>query len=582
MGREKKIKIDWISNSLEGDFISLTNYVEKNSLLIRSEYINIIDSLECLKKSNKLIKSYYKCLDDYDLLDMSLLSEKSFYKSPEINDVIKLIGLDKLISKLNPETVVLKNLPKKVKKTINEYCVNKKIKFFTISNREDNKKKKFYKYLPYPIQAILWFLLKYFDFLRSDNKKLKSIYTNKNSLFAIGYFTHIDIDRLYRGEFYSGMWGRFTEACKLKNLKINFLHHYIPNKHTVSQAIGNSQLNILNKSNFNSHSFISNHSSHKIFFKIFKIYLSKILFQKNQKKIIYDHFRNLSNFNLIQIIEESIESSLRGIVLMENLYYIVHFDEIFKNLENQKLGFYLMENQSWEFALVNAWKKYLHGRLYAIQHSTVSFWDLRYNNPFLNKKFKPDKFLVNGDAAMQHFMDFNYPSNDTYLIEAIRYLKLELNNTNPSGDNKLVFGDIISNNTNKMLSLVKPIAKNDIINNWYFKSHPANEIKVDFKNDGLIETNDSIYKLFKKSKTVICPSSSGVALEAYLAGLKVIVFNQPGEINTSPLFKIEGVCFVSNTSQIEDALNKKNNFKKKLNFFDLDSKLGKLNQLLYL
>ncbi len=141
MGREKKIKIDWISNSLEGDFISLTNYVEKNSLLIRSEYLNIIDSLECLKKSNKLIKSYYKCLDDYDLLDMSLLSEKSFYKSPEINDVIKLIGLDKLIFKLNPETVVLKNLPKKVKKTISEYCVDKKIKFFTISNREDNKKK---------------------------------------------------------------------------------------------------------------------------------------------------------------------------------------------------------------------------------------------------------------------------------------------------------------------------------------------------------------------------------------------------------------------------------------------------------
>jgi surface carbohydrate biosynthesis protein (TIGR04326 family) len=236
-----------------------------------------------------------------------------------------------------------------------------------------------------------------------------------------------------------------------------------------------------------------------------------------------------------------------------------------------------MENQSWEFALVNAWKRHNHGSLIAIQHSTVSFWDLRYDNPFTERLYKPDKFMLNGEAARKHFKDFNYPSDKVYMTEAIRYMSLDKSMNSKKNSINLILGDIITANTNNMLDAIKPISIDTSKSKWAFKPHPANQIKTNHIEDGIINVDDSIYNLFKKSKVVICPSSSGAAIEAFVSGLKVIVFVEPGGINTSPLRGFENVFFVSNTSGIIKALSEDIKSNTKECFFNLDKKMKKLN-----
>jgi len=63
---------------------------------------------------------------------------------------------------------------------------------------------------------------------------------------------------------------------------------------------------------------------------------------------------------------------------MSNVLLVELFDAALRDLPHQRTGLYLCENQAWERALVHAWRKHAHGRLIAVGHSTVRFWDLRY------------------------------------------------------------------------------------------------------------------------------------------------------------------------------------------------------------
>jgi surface carbohydrate biosynthesis protein (TIGR04326 family) len=577
MGRQRDLKIDWINQSDKDDVISLISYVEINGRKIRNIYLTLISSLKEVKVNNNSLNDIYTCLGEYNLFEMSLINEKSFYKTPEINDIIKLIGFRELFKELKPKSVSISNAPAKINEIINEFCLSRKTSFKSINQSSEKSKRKIYKYLPSYFQAFMWILLKYFDFVRCLKIINRANYESSNTVYAIGYFTHINKKMINSGKFYSGMWGSFPDFCYQKNLKIKFLHHFIPNKVTPNQYRGHEQINFLNKHSEHKHSFVSNHSSTRIFIKTLKIFISKAFFSNRIKKSIINKINYESNLNLYSILKESIKSSTSGISLMENIYYCVHFDSLFKKLKHQNLGFYLMENQSWEFALINAWKKNNHGNLIAIQHSTVSFWDLRYHNPFIDRLYSPDKFMVNGLASKEHFIDFNYPTNKVLMIEAIRYMSLNKNLETKEQSINLILGDIITISTQRMLDSIKPISSDSLKSKWVFKPHPANQIKTNKVKDGILSVDDSIYSLFQKTDLIICPSSSGVAIEAYVSGKKVIVFIEPGGINTSPLRGFDNVFFVSDTKGILEALNQDINPVINYNFFNLDKRMKRLN-----
>ena len=113
-----------------------------------------------------------------------------------------------------------------------------------------------------------------------------------------------------------------------------------------------------------------------------------------------------------------------------------------------------------------------------------------------------------------------------------------------------------------------------------FKAHPA--LNLNFKDispDIKIVKKD-VRLLFPYYDTIICPSSSGVAAEAYALGLKVIVFIKPGEINTSPLKKYEHVHFASNSSDISNALSIKDEINKHSSFLEFKTDKSKFLELI--
>ena len=91
------IIINWNDFNLEKNQISLTEFVENNSIKIRKTYINLINLLGEKKINNISLIELLKLDNNYSIWWMSLLYEKNFYKSPQVLNSLKVIALQYLI-----------------------------------------------------------------------------------------------------------------------------------------------------------------------------------------------------------------------------------------------------------------------------------------------------------------------------------------------------------------------------------------------------------------------------------------------------------------------------------------------------
>ena len=114
--------------------------------------------------------------------------------------------------------------------------------------------------------------------------------------------------------------------------------------------------------------------------------------------------------------------------------------------------------------------------------------------------------------------------------------------------------------------------------NFIFKSHPACIISPgDLKNFQIVDKNLS--ELLSNFDTVICPASSGSSVEAYILGLKTILYIE-NEVNTSPLYKNSEVYNFSDKNKLLTCLNKPQRKNTSNSFFYLDKDYNLWNQLL--
>ena len=271
------------------------------------------------------------------------------------------------------------------------------------------------------------------------------------------------------------------------------------------------------------------------------------------------------------------------------------------SLPNQNIGLYLCENQGWERALIYFWKKYGHGNLIAVQHSTVRYWDLRYfDDPrgSISKNILaqplPDKIAINGAAAWKMYENANQLMNKMIKVEALRYLHLGKFNPSVNHSNKkdiygmkkiLILGDINKNTTNSMLELLNSISL-FLSDGWdlIMKPHPANQIKLgDYPNINITITDKPLEQLLPNFEISIASIFTSASLEVFLAGLNVITVLDDNDFNFSSLRGIQGVPFVSTAGELEMALIEclANPFVKNTDdFFWTDSELPRWKDLL--
>ena len=507
-----------------------------------------------------------------------------------IKDCLKLFALEEIIIKAKPSEIILFSSDFVVAKAINELTKNLGITFIfkkTPISRENRNNfrsifKQIYFKIPYFLQAPIY-LLNYICMLwpLKQTKKIK-YFSGENNIIFFSYLFHLNFKKAKNGKFESSQWGPITELLKKHSIKSNWIHHYIPS-HVIPYAkTGKNFINTLNlNSNENGvHQFLLQYLNLKIIIKVILNYIKLLFKLSTVKKFKYLFNYNESNINFWPLLKKDFINSIIGPKSIENLLWIELYDFAFKSLPHQEKGFYLQENQPWEKALITSWRNHKHGKLIGLNNGFVRFWDLRFFDNYKavlseEKKKMPisDYIILTDPQSWQSYLDFGYPESKLIKAETVRYFDIctaaslkkpnfinkddkELNNNNKL--KAIILGDIVFDTTHNMIKTIEKVSnKNNFF--WTLKPHPACPINIGvYRNIKLNITDEVLKDIIAKFDIAIAPAATLSILEAYLNNINAIIFLGSEELNLSPLKGFSDIKFVSDSEEMNLALESKN------------------------
>lgn len=591
----------WSGYAQDSRKLSLFRYIENYSDEIKDKYLEFIHDLGEFRYQGKKIRKHFEVENDFSLWWMSLISEKSPWKSPSILDCIKLIAIEKIVKEQSPRKLIFAVSNKNAAKVLKSFCKKKNIDFEWTPNK---KKYPNYIYFNDTVQkfctCIYGFIYLFYYFVSRSGLKLSKSnlnYNNEDSIFFSSYFYNLDLHKAKEGTYYSRQWGGLPQYLNAKGYKTVHLENFVKSPAIDKVSSAKYLINLFNKENNRKyHVFLDQFLTIKSFFYINLKYMRIINSGISHAKLKAAFNLKKSEMNLWPLMRDDWFSSFCGKTTVSNLIWLRLFNEHLKKMAPQKLGFYLCEGMGWERALIHAWKKNGHGALIAVPHSTVRYWDLRY---FQDKRITafpskflfpvPDYYAVNGHHAYNAFLENKCPDNMLLKSEALRYQFL--NNT-PAENKKnikniidskmLILGDVSESETDLMLKELELfISNNDVKLNLAIKPHPACEILVSKYPllDLSIEQNP-LEDCLKDYDLIFSSNSTSASLDCYLMSKKVIIFLNKMNLNFSPLRGAKEVDFISDHNDIFAAFRSFKNESVENNYFWIDKDLNKWKKII--
>jgi surface carbohydrate biosynthesis protein (TIGR04326 family) len=579
---------------------SIFAYIENNAERLRSKYLAWIYDLGEWNLGNRRLIDHLAFEDGMSFWWMTPFVEKSYHKFP-IADALRLLAIEEIIKKEKPEKIKLVTAKRWLHQTIKNLCASQQIKYQWEKIPSETKalsREKIYNSLPQPCQALFALVRQWrvaSPFRKSDRAGWFD--SDENALFICGYFANLQQKKADGGHFQSYYWGGLTNLIRQLGVKGNWLHHNSAFPSSVAlNWVGNFNKNEREDS---FHGFLNAYLSKSLVFRVLRKWVKLSLVSLGLRKIKSAFIPQGTCVSLWPLLQKCWKSSLRGSFAVDGLLSMELFDAALGDIPRQKKGIYLCENNRWERALNYAWRKHDHGELIAVPHSTVRFWDLRYfadprtyQSDALGLKVEPDRVALNGRAAQKAYFEANYPETRTAECEALRYEHLhEAENHSRSkikneATKVLLLGDFLYLNTIRLLRLIDeavPQLGSSYV--YTFKPHPVCVLtsKDVFKFSFETETRP-LSEIVSRFDLVVSSNSTSAGVDAFFAGLPVVVMLDDQELNYSPLRDQPGVKFVSTAQDTIDAFQAVNlGSSAKQNpdgFFFLDPSMSKWRELL--
>jgi surface carbohydrate biosynthesis protein (TIGR04326 family) len=584
---------------------SLLKYVEENSDRLRKEYLKWIADIGEFRINGKTVIQNLEFKEGESFWWLSALVEKSIYKSP-FSDAIRLLAFNEIILQKKCKALQYIGHSKVLCLSLRDLSAKHGMVFdFKPSGISPFSLNHAFKLIPWRIKAILFFT----NYVRKRwvfRKSTRSPFLNnrEKSVFFCGFFFNISEVDANSGRHKSPFWGKLPKFLSDKGLRANWLNIYLDYKGGPSAK---TALNWIEKFNDSPntegcHAFIHRQLS---FAGIMRVLVAWFRLQWKARTVlgkIKVAFRPEGySLTLWYLLSDNLYNSFLGPVSISSLIWYELFDQEMAKMPKQSIGFYINENQNWEKALLHAWRKHGHGRIIAVPHATVRYWDLRYfNDPRTFSKSsthpvpKPDLYALNGNAARDAFLNGGYPRDIIVECEALRYEYMggfsELRR-NPKEKTSepvkiLLLGDYLEEATSDLLQLaMDSLTHLDAPAGFSIKPHPNFPVNPrDYSNLILNVVNGSFEELLPKFDVVFASNLTSASVDAYLAGIPVIVINAKNDLNFSPLRGYEDVAFVSTGGQLSDAIKDvrvaPRCIAKHTKYFYLDANLPRWKQIL--
>ena len=402
------------------------------------------------------------------------------------------------------------------------------------------------------------------------------------------------------GQFYSRQWEVLPELLRSMGKLMNWAHGFILSMTVPDTRTGIRWLESFNRNSQEQgfHVFLDTFINLRLILKSFWDWtrIQFIYLQFSRK--IECQLECLQYGWLWPVFKKDWRDSMTGVIAMNNILLIHLFDRLLSTVPHQEQGFYLCENQGWERAFLQAWRKHSHGRIIGVAHSTIRYWDLRYYDATLATLIsdlpRPDALAVSGPKNWLNLEKAGHPMERCIQVEGLRYLYLnELSKNSEKRVNQLdrkrrllLLGDIQRGTTHRMLKELERVnAKLNILYEVWIKPHPHNQIELGkYPNLKAIRKDISLKELLPMIDVTLASVFTSAALDAFCSGVPVINYLDPYDFNFSNLRGTEGVKFVSTAEELLQALERIESGKLKTgkpeDFFWLDPELPKWKALL--
>lgn len=535
--------------------ISLVDYIDKNSIILRQKLLNFFDKI---KTDNLSLLNNFYIENDFNYWFLTNFSEKNLYKKNHFFKILKSLVVldmsddiifDEIIININDKDVI--NILKNKFKNKN-FILDKGIK------NEINKN------FIFEITSILKAIIFIFTKIFYSRKKTK--YDQNRNLF-VSFSAYINLNFLKKKKFTSLFWGNINNISKC-----NFLHLFIENEKI--KTFNNFKKKIFQIKNDNEiHDFLDSYINLKNIFKIIiKSLKIKFFFFLSKKKFIVEY----KNLNIVRLIYYDLNQSFLYFNILKKIYYFYLFESFFKQNKFCANCFFIYENQPWEKSLIHHWKKNNSSlnKIFGVVSTSVRFWDIRYSLPSLS----PNKILANGESSYSMLRDFGHKQENLDMVESLRYAKNSLQKNDNKNYNILILGDYSKSSNSNLIKIINS-AKLSNKSIYFLKEHPLRSINC--KEINLRIKKTSLSNMF--FKIVITTNTTAAAIDHYLRGSQIITVLDDNNFNLSPLKNKKSVKFVRNGEELKDYITTydKNNKNYDIdNFYLINSDLSRWNKYL--
>jgi surface carbohydrate biosynthesis protein (TIGR04326 family) len=564
----------WRSSAEEEAAISVPSYLEQHAYRIRNRYVAFIHDLGEMPLGNCTVSQYLEDGQGNNFWWMGLIAEKSPFKSPEIYQALRLIALEDLLNEKSVKSLVLHTDNGVLVKAIRALCHKMRIAFTfhlisatgsrgicALSKVQD---------LPQLLQMPMALLSHLGRRWPLRNNKPLNWHRADNAVLFCSYFAHLDLASANNGEFYSRQWGKLPKLLTQNSLRLNWLQNYWPGDAAVD---ANAAVALARKFNAASeaqgvHGFVDAYLSAKVVFRALRSWLFVCGRAWRLRNLYVKLQSSQLPVYLWPVLRSAWNSSTFGRVSIANCLAIHLFDAALRDIPRQKHGYYLFENQAWEKAFLNAWRKHGHGHITGVVHATVPFWHLYYvEDPRTLKTGllpMPDFIAVNGEVARKALLSQGHSADKLVSVEALRYLELaqgitatvRSENRLLNGLRVLIVGDMEVHSLHDLLCVVKQASQvlpKDFL--FTFKPHPAYMLdpKSALGLDIPVVSGD-LALLLDAYDCVIAGNSTSASVDALLAGKQVMIASVGKYLNLSPLRGWDGVSFFETSPQLVSLL----------------------------
>ena len=552
---QKKTNIINWNRSYKKNSKSIVTYIENNDKYFQKKYLDLIYKLKKSYFFKKSLNKNYIVHNNFSLWEMSLFEEKSVYKTPEINDLIKILALKKIIKIKKIKKIIIYSDNKKLKSDILSLVDNVEVKINYIK-RKNNKENNFLR------NNLLYFIFYLIKFFIKRFKAFSPVYElKKNGILVFDYFAYFNKSKALKGKFDSSYWKNLLPLIKKNKINLNFVHITLDEKNFSL----NKKLDIienLNKSKKVSHNILDTQIDFNIFFNVLNIFL------KNYVKYIFFKIKYRNHYIFKNnILHKMFIDSFVGVWSIKNLYFFFMFKKFINDhLKENRITIYINEFQGWEKSMIYCVRKNSNSNIYGIQFNPIRNWDLRYKFQVTmeNRHLFPDTIIGFYKSTKDQLNKVlsNYTNFKILICKNLRPLSLNFKNSVKKNNKILIVGDHDDVSTISLLKMIDNFLKSNKHYTFEYKPHPISEIEISkFKNLLNIKVfNDN--KCFKsKYSAYIVSNKTSLGLELLDSHLKTGIMLDRESLNFSPVDK-SYKFFIKDDFELKNFIKSKNDYNK--------------------